>query len=177
MSNVSSTEAPSETQVDSLGLALDRLGSVTAMPETLRAALVSKAAFCNHDSGDVLFRENASARELLLILSGSVALEMSVPGRGKVRLLSLGPGDWVGWSALMGGGRMTTSAVALSITQVAKFSADELRQMCEQNPDIGYPLMKCVAQSLANRLVSTRLQLLDLFALPIARSMVDEQPR
>lgn len=94
------------------------------MPEALRAALASQARLIVYDPGDVLFRENAVAQDLMLLLSGSVALEMSVSGRGKVRLISLGPGDWVGWSALMSGGQMTTSAVALSTTEVAEFSID-----------------------------------------------------
>lgn len=166
MNNLTSTEAPGESGFESLSPTLDCLGRLTAMPEALRIALASKARLVVYGPGEVLFRENAAAQDLLLILTGSVALEMNVSGRGKVRLISLGPGDWAGWSALMGGGQMTTSAVAQSTAHVAKFSADELRQMCDQNPDIGYPLMKCVAHSLANRLVATRLQLLDLFSSP-----------
>jgi len=177
MNNLTSPQAPHENGVESLNQAFDRLDSVGAMPEPLRAALASNATLVSYDAGDLIFRENAAAQDLLLILSGSVALEMNVSGRGKVRLISLGPGDWVGWSALMGGGQMTTSALALSITHAAKFSAIELQQMCDQNPDIGYPLMKCVAQSLANRLVATRLQLLDLFSSPITGETLDQRPR
>lgn len=177
MNNLSSTESLRQPGGDSLSPALDRLGNLTSMPEALRAALASQARLIVYDPGDVLFRENAVAQDLMLLLSGSVALEMSVSGRGKVRLISLGPGDWVGWSALMSGGQMTTSAVALSTTEVAEFSADELQQTCEQNPNIGYPLMKCVAQSLANRLVATRLQLLDLFSSPTTDATSAERPQ
>ncbi len=177
MNNLTTPQAPHENDFESLNHALDRLDSLVAMPEPLRAALASKAKLVIYDAGALIFRENAAAEDLLLILSGSVALEMNVSGRGKVRLISLGPGDWVGWSALMGGGQMTTSALALSITHAAKFSAIELQQMCDQNPDIGYPLMKCVAQSLANRLVATRLQLLDLFSSPITGETLDQRPR
>jgi len=175
MSNVSQIASPAEFLADSIGHALDRVTGQSAVGNALRLALVSQAVAGEYESGEVIFRENASANELLLILSGSVALEMSVSGRGKVRLISLGPGDWVGWSALMGCGRMTTSALALTKTQVAKFSADALRNMCDQNPEIGYLLMKCVAQSLANRLVATRLQLLDLFSTPSTQRRGDER--
>ncbi len=175
MSNVSRIASRPEFVADSIGHALDRVTAPTAVHNALRSALVSQAVAGEYEAGEVIFRENASADELLLILAGSVALEMSVPGRGKVRLISLGPCDWVGWSALMGGGRMTTSALALTKTQVAKFSADGLQKMCDQNPEIGYPLMKCVAQSLANRLVATRLQLLDLFSPPGAQPRGEER--
>jgi CRP/FNR family transcriptional regulator, cyclic AMP receptor protein len=175
MNNVSQIAIAPELLADSIAHALDRVVAQSATPDALRSALVSQAVAGEYEMGEVIFRENASADELLLIVSGSVALEMSVPGRGKVRLISLGPGDWVGWSALMGGGRMTTSALALTKTRVAKFSADGLRMMCDQNPGIGYPLMKCVAKSLANRLVATRLQLLDLFSTPSTQPRGDER--
>jgi CRP/FNR family cyclic AMP-dependent transcriptional regulator len=164
MHNLSRAPVPHVQLVDLLDHTLDRCAPHAVNGGGLRATLSSLASFCDYQAGQLIFRENAPADQLLLILVGSVALEISVPGRGKVRLISLGPGDWVGWSALMGGGRMTTSAIAVTDTVVARYSANELRQVCDQDHGIGYPMMKCVAESIANRLVATRLQLLDLFS-------------
>lgn len=164
MHDLSRAPVPNVQLGDLLDHALDRSAPHAAATEALRSALSSLASFCDYQAGQLIFRENAPADHLLLILSGRIALEISVPGRGKVRLISLGPGDWVGWSALMGGGRMTTSAIAVTNSVVAMFSANDLRQVCDQDPTIGYPMMKCVAESIANRLVATRLQLLDLFS-------------
>jgi hypothetical protein len=61
---------------------------------------------------------------------------------------------------------MTTSAVAQEDTQVIAICAADLLALCESDPVFGYQLMQRVALALANRLVATRLQLLDLFADP-----------
>lgn len=89
---------------------------------------------------------------------------MNVPGRGAVRILTLGPGEMAGWSALLDQGKMTASAVAVQDSEVIVAAADKLRQLCETNHDFGYHLMRQMAAALSERLVATRLQLLDLFA-------------
>jgi CRP/FNR family transcriptional regulator, cyclic AMP receptor protein len=101
---------------------------------------------------------------LYLVRHGRVALEMHVPQRGAVRILTTGPGEMVGWSALLDQGRMTTSALATEDTELVVVPADRLKELCESNSKFGYHLMKRMADALSKRLVATRLQLLDLFA-------------
>ena len=113
--------------------------------------------------GEVIFREGSQNDRLMVVTLGRVALDMQVPGRGEVRILSLGPGDMVAWSAMLGGGKMTTSATALEDTQVVALPAGEVLKACESNHTFGYYMMRQLANSLADRLVATRLQMLDLF--------------
>ena len=89
---------------------------------------------------------------------------MQVPGRGQTRILTLGPGDLVAWSAILGDGRMTTSAVALEPSELVALPARYVIELCEQQPALGYRFMRGVAQAISRRLVGTRLQLLDLFS-------------
>jgi CRP-like cAMP-binding protein len=70
----------------------------------------------------------------------------------------------VAWSALLGGGRMTTSAIAVENTQVLSLPAADVTALCESNHAFGYYLMRRMSQALADRLIATRLQLLDLFS-------------
>ena len=112
--------------------------------------------------GSLLFREGNESRQCFLILEGHVALEMYVPGRGQVRILTLGPGDLLAWSALFGG-RMTTSALSLESTRLIAVPADRLEMLCRENPEFGYHWMRAVAIAMSQRLLATRLQLLDLF--------------
>ncbi len=132
-------------------------------PEVLEpfaaASMVQQVA-----AGTVLFREGSSNKNLYLIRSGRIALEMTVPGRGAIRILTLGPGEMAGWSALLAGGKMTTSAVAVQDSELIVTAAQELHRLSEQNPGFGYNLMRQLADALSKRLVATRLQLLDLFA-------------
>lgn len=114
-------------------------------------------------AGTVLFEEGALHPWVYLIAAGDVGLEMCVPARGCTRILTLGPGDLLVWSALVGSGRMTATAVALTPTRVLAIPAEALRTLCEQDHDFGYEWMRATAAALAKRLVATRLQLLDLY--------------
>lgn len=138
-----------------------------SLPEQVLDRLAASATVCNFAAQSLLFREGTQNDFLMIVASGRIALQMHVPNRDDVRILSLGPGDMLAWSALLGGGRMTTSAIALEDTQVIAIPAAAVAALCESDPLVGYRLMRQVALSLANRLVATRLQLLDLFAEPL----------
>lgn len=134
------------------------------LPEDVLEQVASVASLVDYPAGTVIFREGSPPEQLLLIAKGRIALEMHVPGRGNVRILSLCPGELAAWSSLVGSGPMTASGVAIEDTQVLALPAQRLRALCDASPELGYLLMRRVGQALANRLVATRLQLLDLFS-------------
>jgi CRP/FNR family transcriptional regulator, cyclic AMP receptor protein len=133
------------------------------IPEPLRPALEALARPRHFPAGQVLFTEGSPQDDLHLIAAGHVRLDMVVPGLGRRALLSLGPGDLLAWSALLGNQVMTTSALALEPVDTVALSGPKLQELCEAQPEIGYHLMQQVARALSRRLVATRLQLLDLF--------------
>lgn len=146
-----------------LAEALELLREATSLPEDVGRRLLAEGSWQAYRQGAVLFRAHTASDRWLLILRGHVGLDMNVAGRGAVRLLSLGPGDLVGWSAVLGHTRMTTTAVAADDTEVISFAAEAIRRLCDAEPQVGYLLMRHLAETLADRLVATRLQLLDLF--------------
>jgi hypothetical protein len=60
---------------------------------------------------------------------------MAIPGRGRVPILSAGPGDVLAWSALVQQKIMTSTAVAQVPVRTIAFDGDALRQLCERNRD------------------------------------------
>lgn len=128
------------------------------------AELARHATVENYPAGTTLFREGTKNDKLCFVVDGAVALEMHIPRQGKTRLLTIGPGQLLAWSALLGNGTMTATAIAQDELQVIAFPAETLRDLCESNHDIGYNVMKQVSHSISRRLLGTRLQLLDLFA-------------
>lgn len=126
-------------------------------------SLLTLAQPRTYHPGATLFSEGDRNFDFHLILEGHVRLEMSVPVRGRIPLLTVGVGDLLAWSALLAQGRMTTSAIALDNVWTAAFDGPQLQQLCEQQPQIGYHVMKRLANCLSRRLLATRLQLLDLF--------------
>lgn len=126
----------------------------------------------------VLFREGTVHQYFHIVKQGHVRLDMTVPGRGRIPMMTIGPGDVLAWSALVDEGMMTSTAVALEQVTTIAFDGMRLRHLCSDRPEIGYHVMKQVARSLSRRLVATRLQLLDLFSphVPVLEEMADEDP-
>jgi CRP/FNR family cyclic AMP-dependent transcriptional regulator len=53
-----------------------------------------------YEAGQVIFHEGDKEDYLYIVLEGRVAIEMSVPGRGRMRILTAEPMDVVGWSSV-----------------------------------------------------------------------------
>ena len=135
-----------------------------AIPAELHSHLEQLVQQRSYSPGTSLFSEGAHHDEFHIIVSGHVRIDMHVPRRGRVPILTIGPGDVLAWSALLGHGVMTSSAIALDPIQTVAFPGEALRKLCESHHEIGYHIMRQLATSLSRRLVATRLQLLDLFA-------------
>lgn len=145
---------------------LRKLGFTADLPEHVVAELAAVSTAADFPAGTMIFHEGQKNPNLYLVERGRVGLDMHVPGRGRVRILSVGPGEMLAWSALLGEGVMTVSAVALDDTRAIAASGTKLLEICGASHEVGYLLMSRMAKSLAERLVATRLQLLDLFAEP-----------
>ena len=143
---------------------LAKLRFAAPLPAEALNRLAAAAHVRSFPAASRLFSEGARNDNLMIISAGRVALDMHLPGRGTCRILALGPGDLLAWSALLGGGRMTTIATALEDTDAILISAIDVMQACDSNYEFGYRLMRQLASTLAERLLATRLQLLDVFA-------------
>jgi CRP-like cAMP-binding protein len=134
-------------------------------PENLQT-LTGAAQSIELRRGQVLFREGDFHPWIYVVLTGTVDLVMTVPGRGPCRILSLGQGELVAWSSVLGEARMTCDAVCTSEAQVLRWNRDQLIELCQRHPQLGYQFMAMLATALSKRLTATRLQLLDLFRAP-----------
>jgi CRP/FNR family cyclic AMP-dependent transcriptional regulator len=142
---------------------LDLLRGLTEAQLNRLQSLVERRAF---SAGETLLVEGAQQDRVSLLTSGRIRLEMNVPGRGRTPILTLGAGDLLAFSALLGTGKMTASAVAEVAGEALSFDGSQLRHLCATDHELGYAVMSALAETLARRLVATRLQLLDLFHRP-----------
>jgi CRP-like cAMP-binding protein len=115
-------------------------------------------------AGVRLFEEGARADRFWLIREGHITLDTHVPGRGNVIMETLGPGAVLGWSWLFPPYRWHFSASAVETTMAIEFDGPGIREMCEQNHDLGYELMRRFLLVVVDRMQATRLRLLDLYA-------------
>jgi CRP-like cAMP-binding protein len=127
-------------------------------------APLSSVAYLKHClPGTVVFREGQKEEHLHLIVEGAVALEFCTPGLGCKRLQTVGAGELLGWSPILGLGAMTATARVIEPTTLLVLDARQLVTLCEHNPRFGYDFMRRTALALSQRLSATRLQLLDIY--------------
>jgi CRP-like cAMP-binding protein len=129
-------------------------------------ALLEVGRWLEFDAGTYLFREGEHNRDVFFLLEGRVDLSMTVPGRGARRILTLGPGDLIAWSAIVRDGTMSCSAQCIDDVRLIAISGKDLDALIAADPRFGYEFMRMLAAALTQRLIATRLQLLDLFAHP-----------
>lgn len=114
-------------------------------------------------AGSVLFREGEKHTHCSLVLSGTVAIEINGPDRRRRRIHTVEEGELLGWSPVLGSGVMTATARAITDSELVLLDASAVLQVCDRDPRFGYSFMKRIAIAIAQRLNSTRLQLLDVY--------------
>jgi CRP-like cAMP-binding protein len=124
-------------------------------------------AGCGHNrvfaSGEYLMREGEPADVFYVIREGSAALETFVPQRGAETLQTLEGGELVGWSWLVPPYRVAFDVRATSTVHALAFDGACLRAKSDQDPALGYDLLRLFAAVIVERLQRTRLQLLDVY--------------
>jgi CRP/FNR family cyclic AMP-dependent transcriptional regulator len=119
-------------------------------------------------AGEVFFHEGDKQDYVYIVLTGRVALDMFVPHHGKVRFFTCEEWDSFGWSSVTPVVRTRTAgAVGVMAGTVIATDTDKLQELCDRDHDIGYFFMRQMSNVIASRLLTTRLQLLDMFAEPV----------
>ncbi|MCM2369713.1 cyclic nucleotide-binding domain-containing protein [Aporhodopirellula aestuarii] len=134
--------------------------------EADQISLADAGDLVRFDTGDVVFREGDKHTYIYWIIEGDVSLEMTAGTQSLRPLLTLGRGDALAWSALLARGRMTATAKVVRDSCLLRYDSQRLLDLCALNHEIGYRVMEHLARQLAQRLLATRLQLLDLFGHP-----------
>ena len=120
------------------------------------------AMFTKFGPGELIFREGDSANRFYLVLRGKVALESFVLNRGVTQVQTVEAGEVLGWSWLFSPYFWHFDARAVEPTEAVFFYGTPLREECEADHDLGYELVKRMAEVMMKRLQATRRQLLQL---------------
>ncbi len=137
---------------------------IARLPDPARSRLAAMLRPAAYDPGEVVLREGAVTPFLALVSRGRVALRLMVPERGPTTLMTVEPGELLGWSALVPPYRSTATAVALEATELAVIDGPALREALETDPALAAALLPRVLEAVASRLGESWYQLLDLFA-------------
>jgi CRP/FNR family transcriptional regulator, cyclic AMP receptor protein len=115
------------------------------------------------EDGQYLMREGDPANSFHVVRLGRVALEIFVPQRGGVTIETVETGDLVGWSWLVPPYKVHLDARAVGTAHVVAFDAACLRGKADEDPVLGYELMRRFIPVIVERLQATRVRMLDVY--------------
>jgi CRP/FNR family transcriptional regulator, cyclic AMP receptor protein len=130
------------------------------------AQLAGCAQMTGWDAGEMLFREGDPSNAFYVVRRGRVALEVFVPGRGTLTVETIETGEVVGWSWLFPPYRWHFDGRAIGSVRAIAVDGACLRGKCDEDPALGYELMRRFSQVMLERLQATRLRLADVYGAP-----------
>jgi CRP-like cAMP-binding protein len=140
------------------------ISMLRALPAERRERLMCSAHEVSFGQGARLFEEGGRADRFWIIRSGTVDLDMRVPGRRAAVIETLGHDELVGWSWLFAPCSWHLGAKATTPVRAYEFDAAAVRSMCRDDPALGFTVTQWVGGILSRRLSSARTRLLDLYA-------------
>lgn len=137
------------------------------MPEPHLQILAECAGRITFDAGELVFRRGEPAARFYLIEEGEISVELQAANHGTIVIQTVGVGEEFGWSWLFPPHEWRFDARATQPTRAIYFYATWLRELCEQDAEFGYALMRRMAQVVTTRLQGTREQLVALSRLAL----------
>jgi CRP-like cAMP-binding protein len=106
-----------------------------------------------------IYEKGEEASHLMILTKGQVDIVFELTHERKLTVGSLTAGDLMAISALVPPYYLTASGIAKEDGSLIQIKAPELRQLLDENPELGYRLMRGVSQALLTRLNQTRVEL------------------
>ncbi len=113
--------------------------------------------------GEFIGKQGDPADFLYVIREGNIALQLVHPTQGSLTIRSLRGGEIAGFSWIIPPYHLQFDLRALEHTSAVALDGTCLRKKCEEDYKLGYYLMKQSATVMMQRLVDTRIQLLDIY--------------
>jgi CRP/FNR family cyclic AMP-dependent transcriptional regulator len=128
-----------------------------ALPKEHIALIVSFATVKEYTAQHRVFEHDKNADAFYIVQSGKVAIEVPSLDGEPLTIQTLGADSILGWSWLVPPYRWLFDARAITHATVVVVDGVRLRQACEQDPAIGYQILKLFAGLMAERLNAARI--------------------
>ena len=92
-----------------------------------------------HDQ-EIIFRQGDVADRFYMVKRGKVLLEQQMSDLVTVSVGAINPGHSFGWSTMIDEGHYTTDAVCAEPSQIYSIRSIRLRNMCAEDPRMGFML-------------------------------------
>ncbi|GAA1912686.1 hypothetical protein GCM10009716_23070 [Streptomyces sodiiphilus] len=134
-----------------------------ALPPAHREELLKLAREVVFPVGTRLFEEGENAERFWIIRSGTVSLDLSVPGLRAPVFETVGEGELLGWSWMVPPHRWRFGAQTAGEVTALEFDAAAVRDLCDREPEVGVTILKAVTEALAHRLTAARTRVLSVY--------------
>jgi glutaminase len=106
------------------------------------------------EKGDVIIREGSDANLFFVLASGSVSVQITVPGLSerKKRVASIGPGLSFGEMALLDGGKRSADIVADERVICYGLAVEQLHELAAEHPNIMITILGNLTREFSERL-------------------------
>lgn len=122
---------------------------------------------------DVIYRKGQPAQNLYCLLEGKAVLEDDISPLVSISLSALKPGYVFGWYSLLPSGTYSYNPVCTEPCRVLIIPRDKLLKVLDDNPDMGYLIMRRIFEILKLRLDHRTSQFLSLLSMhPDLRELV-----
>jgi CRP-like cAMP-binding protein len=117
--------------------------------------------------GAAIYQRGSRADYIYVVLKGMVSLNRLEPGETiGISFEKREKGELFGAACFMQPQQYTLTAVCNENTDVAAINADKLFKLCEQDPEMGYKLLKEVAQIYFERYKAAKRQIHEMVKTP-----------
>jgi len=113
--------------------------------------------------GVLIFRQQSEANQFYLVKSGEVSVEIPAIYGAPICMQTLGEAEVLGWSWLFPPYTWHFDARATEDSVLIEFNGAALRERCEQEPKIGYELVKHFAALMMDRLNASRRKVMETY--------------
>ncbi len=130
--------------------------------------LVKLAGVRDIKVGDVMDAQGAPADKLYITVKGRIAVVLDLDfgvSKKSYMVTTIGPHQMFAWSGMVGNPKYTAGGKALTEATVLEFDVAALESEFEEDPRLGYVMMRGVAKTIASRLRHLQLQLVQQYAL------------
>lgn len=146
-----------------LSKTLHRIPWFADLTQTQLDNLANIATLHEVETGEILFHEGDREDYLYILLEGQIVLEVEVPTRGCVPVFTAEILDIIGWSSMTPIVRQrTATARATQRCLLLGFNSKLLQQLCDDDHELGYVIMRRLSNVVANRFLTMRLCLLEM---------------
>jgi len=111
------------------------------------------------DAGEALCEDGEPAEHLFIVTRGEVDIQYRLNNGESRTVDTLVTGDLVVWSAVLEPYRATARSVARGRVETVAIAAGELRQCCGTDRELGFAMMKAIAEVVRQRLHAARVML------------------